>query len=248
MIIFSFDCAIKNLGFCCLEVDNAWREKSDELIAHIENFYESDTADPLNEMFDIIKQADQIVNSIIQIKYMNIFDLASEGKVKETKYSEVVKRLKYILYCLDKQLPSPDVVLIEYQMNVNDKARGISRYIEEYYLPIGADATITYAMSDYPLEAFDLPDVQRNTQVYTVMPALKNAYQVDPSEAGEYQTFIQKYNTNYTANKAHAVHNFKYFLQTRGLSHVIKNTRNKLDDISDAFMMAYAWCKKTNIF
>ncbi len=154
------------------------------------------------------------------------------------------------MFCLEKQLPKPDVVLIEYQMNVNDKARGISRYIEEYYLPLGGtDATITYAMAAYPLEAADIPaKYTSSTQVFTITPALKNAYQTDPSEAGDYQTFVLKHNTNYNANKAHAVHNFTYFLETRGLSHTIENIPNKLDDISDAFMQAYAWCRCSGIF
>ena len=249
MMIFSFDCAIKNLGFCCLEINDNWRDEVADLIVEIENFYLDPTDSPLDKMQEIVSKADLLVDSIIKIKYMNIFDLAAEGKARSTKYSEVVKRLKYILYCLEKQLPSPDIVLIEYQMNVNDKARGISRYIEEYYLPIGdTDATITYAMNDYPLIAADLPDNVPTRKIYTITASLKNAYQTDPTVEGSYQTFIEKYNRNYDANKAHTTHNFTYFLKSRGLSHTIENIPNKLDDISDSFMQAYAWCKASNIF
>lgn len=249
MIIFSFDCAIKNLGFCCLEINDNWREQTEIIIKSIQKFYEKPGSNPLNQMRTLIQESDQLVNSILTIKYMNIFDLAAEGNVRNTKYSEVVKRLKYILYCLEQQLPNPDVVLIEYQMNINDKARGISRYIEEYYLPIGnIDATITYAMNFYPLIASDLPTNIPDRKIYTITASLKNAYQTDPSIKGSYQSFIEKYNRNYDANKAHTTYNFLYFLETRNLSHVVENIPNKLDDISDAFMQAYSWCKLNKLF
>ncbi len=256
MIIFSFDCAIKNLGFCCIEVNTNWRDDTAELIEKINNFYnfdtntDAETGDTFETMHNLIKESDKLVDSVFNIKYMNIFDLAAEGKARETRFAEVVKRLKYIMFCLEQQLPKPDIVLIEYQMNANDKSRGISRYIEEYYLPLGGtDAMITYAMTAYPLNAADIPeDLLSDTKICIVTPSLKNAYQIDPSTDGEYQTFIEKYNSNYNANKAHAIHNFKYFIKSRGLSHTIMNIPNKLDDIADAFMQAYAWCKFSNIF
>lgn len=248
MIIFSFDCAIKNLGFCCLEINESWREETATLIGQIEEFYSNSTDDPTYRMHELVVSSNKIVDSIISIKYMNIFDLAAEGKAKSTKYADIVKRLKYILYCLEKQLPNPDVVLIEYQMNINDKARGISRYIEEYYLPIGdTDATITYALDKFPLVAADLPENTPTRKIYTISASLKNAYQTDPIH-GSYQEFIEKYNRNYDANKAHTTHNFKYFLEIRGMSNMIENIPNKLDDISDAFMQAYAWCKASELF
>jgi hypothetical protein len=250
MIIYSFDCAIKNLGFCCLQVNDNWRNDLKKHIAKVEAFYETSSETPLDTMQILLKEADTIVNSVLEIKYLNIFDFAAEGLTKDVKFSEVVKRLKYILFCLEKQLPKPDVVLIEYQMNANDKARGIARYIEEYFLPIGGtDATITYAIPSYPLIAADIPpELEKYTKIYMVTPNLKNAYQTDPSEKGDYQTYIVKYNRPYDANKAHSVHNFKYFLESRGLSHTVAQIHNKLDDIADAFMQAYSWCKHTDLF
>ena len=253
MIIFSFDCAIKNLGFCCIEVNTNWSKQTELIIQEFTQLYSNDDQDSINVLDKIhilVKKTDTLVNSIFQIKYMNIFDLAAEGKAKETKLTEIVKRLKYILFCLGNQLPKPDIVLIEYQMNANDKSRGICRYIEEYYLPIGGtDATITYAMPEYPLYASDISaELISETKIYIVPPSLKNSYQIDPSIKGAYQTFIEKCNRSYDANKAHAIYNFVYFLQTRNLSHTIKNIPNKLDDIADAFMQAYSWCKAENFF
>ncbi len=253
MIIFSFDCAIKNLGFCCLEINTDWKDQNEELIEEIYKFYdrieEFDNKALLDEMRTLADKADALVESILSIKYLQIFDLVSDHKVKEVSYSEIVKRLKYILYCLGKQLPEPDVVLIEHQMHINDKARGISRYIEDYYTPVQKiKAPMTYAIEAYPLLEDDLTGVEPNCKVYCVGPSLKNSYQTDPSKAGSYQRFIEKYNSNYAANKAHAVYNFKYFLKTRDLDDVIKGINNKLDDISDAFMQAYAWCRLHGYF
>jgi hypothetical protein len=250
-IIYSFDCAIKNLGFCCISVNTNWREEANDVINRLDCFYAQENTDnTLDKMCSFLQESNKIIDSVFEIKYMNIFDLAAEGKAKETKLTEVVKRLKYIMFCLEKQLPKPDIVLIEYQMNVNDKSRGISRYIEEYYLPLGdTDARITYAMSAYPLAAVDIPvELTTDTKIHIIAPTLKNSYQTDPSEAGDYQTYILKHNTNYAANKAHAVHNFKHFVESRGLSHTIYKIPNKLDDIADAFMQAYGWCKANNYF
>jgi len=247
MIVFSFDCAIKNLGFCCIEIDLNWESKIKELTKELLNFYKTYDSheDPLAFIKNILTRIDNVLDNAFKIKYMNIIDLVPEGRAKDTKFTEVVKRLKYILYCLQQQLPTPDFVLIEYQMNANDKSRGISRYIEEYFLPLGnTDATITYAMTAYPLNAIDIPlNLASDTKIYIVTPNLKNSYQVSSLESLNYQTFIEKYNRNYDANKAHAVSNFEYFISSRNLDHTIKKIPNKLDDIADAFMMAYSWAR-----
>ena len=255
MIIYSFDCAIKNLGFCCIEIDDNWRHKTSKLLDKITNFYTNipDNKDLLiNNILEILKTADNIISNILTIKYINVFDLIPNTTTKKQKFSEILKRLKYTIYCLENQLPSPDIVLIEYQMNINDKARGISRYIEEHFTPLGVDEysespQITYAIKKFPLIPLELPKKQLNCLVHIVGPSLKNAYPIDISEAGEYMVFLDKYFKSYDANKAHAVHHFKHYLKKFGLLDIIEDCPNKLDDLSDSFMMAYAWCKKNNI-
>lgn len=254
MIIYSFDCAMKNLGFCCIEIDDKWREKTAELLDVIEKFYANppETKESIQtEMLNIFRTADSIVTNQFVIKYINVFDLIPNGKAKSQKFGDTLQCLKYVVYCLEKQLPNPDVVLIEYQMNVNDKARGISRYIEEHFTPIGirggesSITNITYALNKFPLIAADIPEDQCECTVHIVAPGLKNRYNID--SAAVYTGFLEKYSSNYAANKAHAVHHFKYFLNKFGLSDMIKDCPNKLDDLADAFMMAYAWSKKNKL-
>lgn len=241
MIIFSFDCAIKNLGFCCIEINTNWRNDVSDLIKKINEFYETPN-NVLGSINELLSQSNKIVDSIFNIKYMNIFNLVTNEKVKEVKYSNIVKRLKYVLFCINKQLPIPDVVLIEHQMKINDKSRGISRYIEEFYSPM--EPVFSTIIPEFELKHCDF--IQTKTKVVVITPLLKNAYQTDPTINGGYQKFIEKY-SNYRANKLHCTHNFIHFLKIKGLSGLVKDI-NKLDDVADAFMQAYSWCKSENIF
>jgi hypothetical protein len=250
MIIYSFDCAIKNLGICCIEIDENWREKIADIINELNNFYNNVSSKAVfyEQSKDILTKINNILDNIFIIKFLNIIDLVPEGKVATKTSKDILRRLKYTLYCLDKQLPKPDVVLIEHQMSQNDKARGISRYIESHYSPKiddadGFDDSITFAIPAYPLIAADIPEVElKQKKVVHVLPAtLKNSYDIDiKSKLGSYSYYIEKY-TNYIANKKHSTYNFKYFMECRGLSKQLENIPNKLDDIADAFMMAYAW-------
>lgn len=244
MIIFSFDCAIKNLGFCCIEFDEKWRTKAAEIINRLNNLYsiiENISKDDfLNKSYEILRDTNNLLSNMFKLRYANTIDLISEKKVEEVKYNDIFKSLKYVLECLNRQLPKPDIVLIETQMCVNDKARGISRYIEDMYSDVEIpDTEITFAIKEFPLIAFDIYDFL-GKKVQCVNATLKNTYSVDLSSEGDYSEFISKY-TNYCANKKHTEHNFKYYMNKTGRGKMLKNIPNKLDDVSDAFMMAYAW-------
>ena len=168
----------------------------------------------------------------------------------EVKFPVILRKLKYVLHFLNKTLPPAKYVLIENQMSINDKARGVSRYIEEYYTPLQElESGITIGLEKYPLTITPLTKHELTSnlaELFIVQPSLKNSHQIDPSELGSYATYISKY-TNYTANKKHTTANFVYYMKIMGKSDEIENINNKLNDIADAFMMAYAWCKNKNI-
>lgn len=246
MLIFSFDCAIKNIGICCIEIKDTWREETKSLISEIYDLYDTDydKITFLTKTVDLLTRINQLVDNQLVIKFLNVIDLIPDKKVKDIKFSSLIIKLKYILACLDHMLPKPDVVLIEHQMSINDKARGISRYIEEYYTPLRyPDDNITYAVEAFPVENIDIEPATKETVVYIVNPNLKNSISIDPSKEGAYGSFIEKY-ANYTANKKHTEHQLVYYLKKMGLSHYLEGVDNKLNDIADAFMMAYAWCKQ----
>jgi hypothetical protein len=257
MIILSFDCAIKNIGICCVEIDTEWRRKASEYIDELYALYDRIGSLSKSEFvelsFDIIKRINTFVDNIFVLRYVNVVDLIPGKKVDEVKYSILVGRLKYMLACLDKTVPKPDVVLIEHQMVINDKSRGMSRFMEEYYTPLQEpDEDITYALGDYPLINVEVKETKKSV-VCIVNPTLKNTYPIDKSPAGSYSSFISKY-SNYTANKKHTDHNFRYYLNKTGKMHILeelssKSKKSKSDvidqktyDMADAFMMAYAWC------
>jgi hypothetical protein len=244
MIIFSFDCAIKNLGFCCIEFDENWRTKAAEIINSLNNLYsiikDISKDEFLQKSKEILTDTNNLLDNMFKLHYANTIDLISEKKVEEVKYSDIFKSLKYVLECLNRQLPKPDIVLIETQMSINDKARGISRYIEDMYSDVDIpDTEITFAIKEFPLITFDIYDTPVK-KVQCINANLKNTYSVDLSPGGDYGEFISKY-SNYTANKKHTEHNFKYYMNKTGRGKILKSVPNKLDDVSDAFMMAYAW-------
>ena len=245
MIIYSYDCAIKNLGFCCIEIDDLWKDKISVQIEEIKKIRE--TSNISKKVF--IKKADtalqnilKILNGSFKLIYVNTFNLIKDKKVKEVKYTDIAKKLKYLLHSIDAQLPTPNYILIENQMSPNDKARGILRYLEDHYLPLEKpEDEIQFAIKDYPLNFIDVPDAKNAVRknIVCINPNLKNCYSIDKSDNGKYSYYIRKY-SNYTANKKHTTHNFKYYMEKTGNSKKIK-TKTKLDDAADAFMMAYSW-------
>ncbi len=244
MIIFSFDCAIKNLGFCCIEIDEKWREKTSNIIQTLHKLYE-DIKDMTKSEFlqktqTIIKSIDKLLSNMFKLHFANIIDLIPEKKVESVKFSTILRNLKYTIECLNKQLPTPDIVLIETQMAVNDKARGVSRYIEDIYTSVEEpEDSITFAIASFPIIPVEITN-SKSTKVFYINPVLKNKYSVDLSYKGDYSSFIEKL-SNYTANKNHTTYNFKFYMNKTGKGELLKNIPNKLDDVSDAFMMAYAW-------
>lgn len=246
--IYSFDCAIKNLGICVVSVNTKWEEEIKSYTQQLYDLYDSDTNKDefLKRAFELASNINYTLESRFKLEWANVIDLIPEKKVLEVKFPIILRKLKYVLHMLNKTLPPANYVLIENQMNINDKARGVSRYIEEYYTPLQElESDITVGLDCYPLKTYklDIKELSTNTaELFIVQPSLKNSYQIDPTEVGSYATYIEKY-TNYTANKKHTTANFVYYMKSMGKSDEIASIKNKLNDIADAFMMAYAWSK-----
>lgn len=254
MIIFGFDCGIVNLGISIVDFNH---EYNDQLLAYNSQLLDilsskyaySTLIANINKYIDLI---DELVSGIITIKYINCVQLASS--VEELSVVERINRLKAVLCSLDL-LATPDKVLIEYQMGPNDDMRTISSSIIMYYTSGGS--ADTYIMSNtkakplaneicYKLDLYSMSYTYGNKHIDCILvpPTLKNAYTLAPN--GEYSNFIIKY-TNKTANKKHAVFNFKYFasLFDRPLYNKLLQHRDTgLYDIADSFMMIYSYLIK----
>ena len=241
MIIFSYDCGTRKLGFCCIEININWRADIAVIIEQINKFHANKTLnknETITELKNILIQTEKLLDSIFKIIYMNVFDLIPNEEITPANHIKIVQSLKYLLKCLDLQLPNPDVVLIENQMKKNGKSNEISHYLEIYYMPIGIDTCLTYTLTDYPID--DKKVISKSVdkpEVYMIGCSVKNSYNIDKID-GKYSRFIMKYADKYNANKEHCNYNFKYFLRADG---IILNTKESTRDVADAFMQAYAW-------
>jgi hypothetical protein len=98
---------------------------------------------------------------------------------------------------------------------------------------------ILEALSAFPLKPLSTAAInQNNCRVVIVDPSLKN--NVSLNSDGEYGNFISVANKAYDANKQHTSYNFVTYCRAFDLYWCISKCK-KIDDIADAFMMAYAW-------
>ncbi len=241
MIIFSYDCGTRKLGFCCIEINTNWRADISLIIQQINNFY-ADTSlnktDTIAKIKSILEKTNSILDSMFKIIYMNVFDLIPDEPITPANHIKIVQSMKYLLQCLDAQLPKPDVVLIEHQMKKNGKTNEISHYLEMYYMPIGRDTLLTYTLPNYPIDDSKIISNGSITpRVLLIGCSVKNSIDIDTIN-GKYSKFAMKYNDNYTANKEHCNYNFRYFLSAWDVK---LYTKESTRDIADAFMQAYAW-------
>jgi hypothetical protein len=196
--------------------------------------------DTITTIKSILINIDKLLDTIFKIVYMNVFDLIPDEPITPANHIKIVQSMKYLLQCLDIQLPKPDVVLIEHQMKKNGKTNEISHYLEMYYMPIGQDTLLTYTLPNFPID--DSKIILNSSVIPKVLligGSVKNSYDIDTVN-GKYSKFTMKYNDDYTANKEHCNYNFRYFLSAWDVK---LYTKESTRDIADAFMQAYAWCK-----
>ena len=239
MIIYSFDCGTRKLGFCCIEVNTNWRNELAVEIKSLRNIYKNSI--DLSEIKKALGKIEKLLDTMFKIVYMNVFDLLPNEPINAANHTKVVQNVKYLLNCLSHQLPKPDTVLIEFQMKKNGKTNKISDYLEMYYMPLGDDSCITYMLDEYPIDDSKVvASSSTKPAVHLIGCSLKNSHSIDKI-GGKYQKFLLRYNDNYTANKEHCNYNFKYFLSAWNIN---ISTKDSTRDIADAFMQAFAWCIK----
>ncbi len=258
MLIYCFDCAIENMGVCVIEFNEQWRTQlyayNDELISKMHKLkgLGNDNVDSvslaLQEIQEVLKNIDQTLKTILTIKYMNVIDLISERYVDEVDILERTMYVKKFMSIIDQTLinMTPDVVLIEYQMNMNDITRLISAQIAYHYMTdcnvilehkkkdlrktrkknvnfIPRKGVFTYGMqNEYAL----IQNVKEENEVKeSVKDTCKPRIELIScalknrfhiAPDGQYQHFIGRYSTSYLDNKHHTAYNFLYFVQKFG--------------------------------
>ena len=231
--VLSFDCADKTLGIC--------------LIGYL-------TKDVINERLECLKDETeeekpiyikQIINDIITVKNMWLFDLLKEEKVRDTDDFVRLGRLKHALNCVKEEIKVPiDNIVIEYQMGQNDLSRLISSAI--VYEFCNPDSNINVVIGNNKTNNNKTNTINTiNNHIVIIGPAFKNSFYFHEnlSYANIAHNGGKKYKTNKTVNKHHTSENFKYFLELQSKN----NNKHKFDQkikhgdinhIADAFMQA----------
>lgn len=269
MLVFGFDCGTVNFGVAAVEVCSraTLKEFIKKWTVKIKSLYSLkslslDKTEWLNNIADHLKQLDQEFNQLINMRFVNTFQLIPKLDVENKCH--VMENLSIVLNSLVATTGQPDIILIEKQMSINTTAMDIVGGIEMFFRN-SKPQTIIDGLED------ELEDVQQqnehvsreaqhnelipiafsywpiqwvkpcnNIQILVMSPVAKNKVALGGNELGN---FIAKYSTNYTANKNHADANFAIFIQAFGPKELMKTKRakQKTNDAADAFMMILAY-------
>ena len=205
MFYLSIDCANKSLaiGFYNLHLNN-WKQN----LLHILTNKDYNNKEKLEKSNDFL-------NSIIEIEFLKVIDLIPDKKVKDTTIIERTIQLHHhitkIKDIIKNESNEKIIVYIEYQMNANDKSRGVFNQL-------------IYAFADTKLY-----------EIKVVVPTLKN--QIYFNDDLKHCRILQRYSRSYTANKVHCKENFLYFLILFNKMENLGDIKKKnIDDIADTFM------------
>lgn len=243
MFIIGIDVATKSLAISVIKYKSN-KIVQEEMNLAIENYKSykkifinnkscKNPNDSLNNLLKKYQELLECINSLlcpIEILFVDVKDLIPDKKLKDTNILERTNNLRDYLNDIDKKISELNIpiknldILIEYQMGPNDKSRVIS-------------SQLLYHFSKYSSANIEL-----------VGPSLKNSIFFKNNEESHYSKFLEKYSTNYSANKAHSKYLFLELLKNIGKNEIISNIKKKnIDDIADSVLMSISWLKKNEI-
>lgn len=226
MLVLSFDAAIKSLGIALIEYKDIYADMQrayDEYTTKLSNV---NLEGKCVAMIELLEQWSDILDTRMTILYADVIDLIPAKKVKDSSPLEIARCLRKALTLVDKEVAhymtdtSKLTVLIEYQMNANDKSRLIAAQLMYHYCI-------------------------HNT-LY-IGPALKNKLHILSDAKSTHCTQLAKYKSTYTANKMHTRYLMYCIVDKLKCKHMIdkiKKARHK--DIADAICMSLAWFMTTH--
>jgi hypothetical protein len=253
MRLIGIDCATKSLAVSIVDFNSDWASDLSKIRKKYTKLYE--TAETIEEKISVllkrVNSVKTLWDTMFILRYVNVFDLLPGVELKGASIELKMSRLKAALHyvkCVNLKMEHSvpiNKVLIEYQMSANDKSRTISNAL--VYAFTEPDHNFTFSGKYLNLvgdsSSTSLQTVTPGSTVEIVGPALKS--KVYFGADGKMSNFRKKYMSNYTANKAHAKHNFKEWISLYDCSEIIEGIPTKnLDDVADSFLMTYAWCVK----
>jgi len=202
----SFDCATKTFAYVLVKINLTYLFLNFSEIKQVLDIAKSDP----NKYQGLIEKITDITSTTIQIIHADCIDLFPNVPDKDidtvTRIKTMTTYVKTHIYPLLSNIDNNAIdIVIEFQMSYNTQSKIIS---------IGLISLFT----DY--------------STYLVNPSLKN--KVHLSNDSKHNHFINKYKSNYTANKAHALHNFKLFEETFDQTTTLPNSLK--GHVADAFL------------
>ena len=166
---------------------------------------------------DVFDKHDSM-SSLIEIKFLKVFDLTPNKKITDTDILEKSIALKNVLSDIieltNSLIGNEYELLVEYQMNVNDKSRCVYNQI-------------IYEFID-------------KCPIHRMIPSKKNSIHLKPELS--YGNVMNNSNSNYRCNKNHSKYNFLHFINSFNYTHLIKPLKkSNYDDIADTFMQLIAF-------
>lgn len=205
----SFDCATKTFAYVLVKINNNYCIKDiimkiNIILNSIDNFQET-------KKKELIEKFNERFNNAITIISSDCTDLIPYKNNKDITMIERVKSVtKYInnniLPLLTDISNDTLTILIEFQMSHNTQSKTVS-------------IVLLTLFADYD-------------KIILVKPTLKN--KISLNEKGKYSYFIEKYKSNYNANKKHVLYNFKLFEYI--FNQKIDMSDKLKENIADSFM------------
>lgn len=240
MYLASFDVANKSLGVVLLEYINPERHllklKKILLVYHkkIKNAADAMDPDALISIYnDFNNHLSQIYKKIRDFKVclIDVIDLLPDRKLKDVGAIERSYCLSVYLRDLkDKLKERTDLAnihyIIEYQMNVNDKTRTLASQLMFFCCSMFGD------------------EIECKNKVILMGPSHKNKISFPRDKLSKHSTYISKYMSNYTANKAHTKYILQTYFKIMNIEHMLNHIKKKnMDDAADAFCMILSHIK-----
>lgn len=153
------------------------------------------------------------INNLIKIHFVKVYDLTPGKKLTETTVFEKTIGLKNVLKevntLIAKYIETSEYeLLIEFQMNVNDKSKCVFNQIVYEYVD--------------------------KCNIHTMPPAKKNLIYLHKEL--KYCNIMNISNSNYKCNKDHSKYNFIYFLTAFDYLYLLIGVNKKnYDDMADTF-------------
>lgn len=238
--IFCFDVAIKNIGFCYIEYNGFWIDEMKKFNEQLVKLMEK----PRDEIYAILDKFDEFLRGIIKVVKCGVYDISGGEKINMSHVGQVslAKKLKMFLSQIVGSYGYPDYLLVENQMGPNDIMRVLNGQIIYHFansegnIKFGGGGGGDWDKDCEIGEDGDTPDVK----IIVLGSSLKNT--ISLGNELEYDKYISKW-SKYTANKKHTSDNFLRFVEIMNVG-IKMNKGQKINDISDAFMLSLGFIKK----